>query len=63
MATKKRIAGSDDRPNVFRLNYLAIREILGDRNPAPEEVAHREWLKRRLDEETRKVASIPTKLA
>jgi hypothetical protein len=42
---------------------LALREILADRNTDPEEVAHREWLKRRLESEVRKIASIPTKLA
>lgn len=52
----------DTKPNVYRSTYLALKEILADTNPDPEEVAHREWLKRRLDEEGRFIASIPTKL-
>lgn len=44
-----------DQPNVHTLTYLAIGEILADRNPG--EASHREWLKRRLDEEVTKVAS------
>jgi hypothetical protein len=60
----KKIAPADDpsRPNVYRSTYLALKEILADTNPDPQEVAHREWLKRRLDEAGRFVASIPTKL-
>ncbi len=50
------------RPNVYRLEVLALREILADDNTDPDEAAHRDWLKRRLDEETRFVASIPAKL-
>jgi hypothetical protein len=37
-------------------------EILADDSTDPVEVAHREWLKRRMEAEIRKVASIPTKL-
>ena len=50
------------RPNVYRSTYLVLKEILADTNPDPAEVAHREWLKRRLDEEGRFGASIPAKL-
>ncbi len=50
------------RPNVYRLEVLALREILADDSTDPVEVAHRDWLKRRLDEESRFVASIPAKL-
>ena len=50
------------RPNVYRSTYLVLKEILADDNPDPEEVAHREWLKRRLDEVGRFVASIPARL-
>jgi hypothetical protein len=50
------------RPNVYRLEVLALREILGDDSTDPVEVERRDWLKRRLDEETRFVASIPAKL-
>jgi hypothetical protein len=50
------------RPNVYRLEVLALREILADDSTDPDGVAHRDWLKRRLDEETRFVASIPVKL-
>ena len=50
------------RPNVYRLTYLALQEILADGSTDPVEVAHREWLKRRLDEKSRFAASIPTKL-
>jgi hypothetical protein len=39
-----------------------LKEILADTNPDPEELAHREWLKRRLEEAGRFAASIPTKL-
>ena len=49
------------RPNVFRSTYLALKEILADDNKDPKEIARREWLKRRLDEEGRFIASIPTK--
>jgi hypothetical protein len=48
------------RPNVHRLVYLAVKEILADKNPA--DAAHREWLTQRLDAETRKVSSIPVRL-
>jgi hypothetical protein len=62
--SKSRKAAADDptRPNVYRSTYLALKEILADDNPDPAEVAHREWLKRRLDEAGRFIASIPTKL-
>ena len=50
------------RPNVYRSTYLALKEILADTSPDPAEAAHREWLKHRLDEEGRFIASIPTKL-
>jgi hypothetical protein len=50
------------RPNVYRLEVLALREILADDSTDFDESAHRDWLKRRLDEETRFVASIPAKL-
>jgi hypothetical protein len=62
MPTKKPDPYLDPRPNVFRLTHLAINEILGDKNPDPQEVAHREWLRRRLAEKTHKVAMIPRKL-
>lgn len=52
----------DYRPNVFRLEALALREILADQSGDPEEAAHREWLKRRMEAETKKVAFIPTRL-
>jgi hypothetical protein len=39
-----------------------LKEILADTNPDPEELAHREWLKRRLEEAGRFAASIPIKL-
>jgi len=42
------------RPNVYRLEALAVREILADKNTDPTETAHREWLLRRLAEETQK---------
>ena len=41
---------------------MALKEILADDNTDPQEIAHREWLKRRLDEAGRFIASIPTKL-
>jgi hypothetical protein len=59
---KKSPADDPTRPNVYRSTYLALKEILADANPDPEEVAHREWLRRRLDEAGRFVASIPAKL-
>jgi hypothetical protein len=52
----------DTRPNVYRLEALAVREILADDNTNPAEVAHREWLHRRLAEETQRIAMMPTKL-
>jgi hypothetical protein len=59
----KRPAPDDPaRPNVYRSTYLVLKEILADDNPDPAEVAHREWLKRRLDEVGRFVASIPARL-
>jgi hypothetical protein len=59
----KRPAPDDPaRPNVYRSTYLVLKEILADDNPDPAEVAHREWLKRRLDEVGRFVASIPVRL-
>ena len=60
----KKIGPADDpsRPNVYRSTYLVLKEILADDNADPAEVAHREWLRRRLDEVGRFVASIPTKL-
>jgi hypothetical protein len=60
--TKKSAADDPSRPNVHRLVYLAVKEILADDNSDPVEVAHREWLKRRLDDQSRFVASIPAKL-
>jgi hypothetical protein len=62
VARIKRAVGPEYRPNVFRLTHLAIREILGDANPDPEEVAHREWLKRRLSEETQQITAITQRL-
>jgi hypothetical protein len=62
VARIKRAVGSHDRPNVFRLTHLAIREILGDANPDPEEVAHREWLRRRLSEETQQISAITQRI-
>jgi len=59
--SKKPAAADPQRPNVYRLEALALREILADGRTDPEEVAHREWLKRRMEAEVRKVASIPTK--
>ena len=59
--TKTRTAAQGDRPNVFRLTYLATVEILGDGNPDPEEVAHREWLKEQLSEETERIGAIWTR--
>jgi hypothetical protein len=61
MSTKP-AADDPSRPNVYRLEALALREILADGSTDPDEVAHREWLKRRLEAETKKIASIPTKL-
>ena len=61
-AMSQKPAADQPRPNVYRLEALALREILADDSTDPEEVAHREWLKRRLAQEVRKVASIPTKL-
>ncbi len=52
----------DLRPNVYRLEALALHEILADQSGDPEEAAHREWLKRRMEAETEKVAFIPTRL-
>ena len=37
-----------------RLVYLAVGEILADDSTDPEEVARREWLKQRLDEQSRR---------
>jgi hypothetical protein len=59
---KKSAADDPSRPNVYRLEALALREILADRSTDPDEVTHREWLKRRMEEKTRFIASIPTKL-
>jgi hypothetical protein len=61
MSTKP-AADDPSRPNVHRLVYLAVKEILADDSTDPDEVAHREWLKRRLYKECAFVASIPTKL-
>jgi hypothetical protein len=60
--SKKPAVTDPSRPNVYRLEALAVREILADKSTDPEEVAHRAWLKRRMEAEVRKVASIPTKL-
>jgi hypothetical protein len=62
MAKTRRAADDPTRANVFRLVYLAVQEILADDSAKPEEVAHREWLQRRLDEKCRFVASVPRKL-
>jgi hypothetical protein len=48
------------RPNVHRLNYLAVQEILGSKDRA--EAPMRDWLRRRLGEEARRVSAIPRKL-
>ena len=48
------------KPNVFRLSHLALLEILGSKDST--EISMREWLRRRLGEEARKIASIPRKL-
>jgi hypothetical protein len=60
---KSKTLPADDptRPNVYRSTYLASEGILGDTNPDPAELAHREWLKRRLEEAGRFAASSPTK--
>jgi hypothetical protein len=50
------------RLKVYGSMYLVLKEILADDNPDPAEVAHREWLKRRLAEVGRFVASIPVQL-
>jgi hypothetical protein len=62
MTKKPATADQSQIPNVYRLEALALREILADDSTDPEEVAGREWLKRRMEAEVRKVASIPTKL-
>ena len=61
-STKKRRTTAIDPTilNVYQLQGLALREILADDSTAPEEVAHREWLKRRLAQTG--VGSIKTKL-
>jgi hypothetical protein len=64
MPTNRRAAADDPtRPNVYRLEALAVREILADDSTDPEEVAHREWLKRQMAEKTRFIASIPREAA
>jgi hypothetical protein len=60
--SRKPAVDDPSRPNVYRVEALAVREILADKSTDPEEVTHREWLKRRMEAEVRKVASIPTKL-
>jgi hypothetical protein len=62
-ATAYRLA-DPSRPNVYRLEALALREIIlaDDSSSDPEEVTHRQWLRHRMAEEVQHVASIPTKL-
>jgi hypothetical protein len=60
--SKKSAVDDPTRPNVYRLVYLAVNEILADDRTDPDEVAHRKWLNRRLDEECSFVAWIPVKL-
>ena len=59
---KKPAADDPSRPIVCRVEALALREILADDSTDSDEVAHREWLKRRIEAEIKKIASIPTKL-
>jgi hypothetical protein len=45
-----------NRPNVYRVTYKAIAQILADKNPA--EAQHRQWLQQRLAEVTRQISAI-----
>jgi hypothetical protein len=55
MKTPKPAPAEDPaQPNVYRLNYLAIKEILDATNP--EDAHHRQWLAERLAVETHQIA-------
>jgi hypothetical protein len=43
--SRKPAVTDPSRPNVYRVEALAVREILADDSADPEEVARREWLK------------------
>ena len=63
VASAAEVLGEGEADLIHAVEQAKLKvSAAADQSGDPEEAAHREWLKRRMEAETKKVAFIPTRL-